>query len=410
MRILLATIGSDGDLQPFYAFARRLLGEGHEVTLAANERYATRARALGIPFVSVAPPWDEAAMRPRIEKILAAPAPLRQLALVVDAFVDEERASIQGLRTLAEAADVVIHTPFFVAAAAVARVTKTKHVTVHFAPMHKASGYGPSGQNLGAWFNVLGWHLAGSMVRRATDSQLNTIVEAVGIPPWRDILLSASHSTLLDFIAVSPHVIPKDASWGEATRVCGYWFLDEPGFVPPKPLEDFVSGAEPPVVLGFGSMPAFPADAITKKIVEAVDGLRRRVVLMSGWAGLGKIPLPDHVLAADFVPHGWLFRRAACVVHHGGAGTTAAAFRAGIPQAVVWHLGDQSMWGRKVSQLGVGPKTIFHKKLTAKGLRRQIDTLLSNEGMRARAARLGAVVRAEDGLGDASRALIAVAR
>ncbi len=410
MRIVLATIGSDGDLQPFYAFARRLLGDGHEVTLAANERYAARARVLGVPFASVAPRWEEAAMRPQIEKILAEPAPLRQLALVIDAFGDEERASIQGLRTLAEAADVVIYTPFFVAAAAAARVTKTKHVSVHFAPVHKARGYGPGGQNLGAWLNVSGWYLAASWVRSATDRKLNTIVEAVGLPPWRDILFSASHSALLDLIAVSPHVIPKDATWGDATRVCGYWFLDEPEFVPAKALEDFVSGSEPPVVIGFGSMPAFPADAITKKIVEAVDGLRRRVVLLSGWAGLGKIPLPDHVLAADFVPHGWLFPRAACVVHHGGAGTTAAAFRAGIPQAVVWHLGDQPMWGRKVSQLGVGPKTIFHKKLTTKWLRRQIDTLLSNEGMRARAADLGAVVRAEDGLGDASRALIAVAR
>jgi sterol 3beta-glucosyltransferase len=409
MRIVLATIGSDGDLQPFYAFARRLLADGHEVTLAANERYAARARALGIPFVGVAPPWDEGIMRPRVEKILADPAPLRQLDQVVDAFVDEEKASIRGLRSLAQAADVVIHTPFFVAAAAAARIAKIKHVSVHFAPMHKARGYGPNGQNLGAWLNILGWHLAGRMVRSATDSKLNAIVEAVGLPPWKDILLSASHSALLDLIAVSPHVVPKDASWGEATRVCGYWFLDEPEFVPPKPLEDFVSGSEPPVVIGFGSMPAFPADAITKKIVEAVDGLGRRVVLLSGWAGLGKIPLPDHVLAADFVPYGWLFPRAACAVHHGGAGTTAAAFRAGIPQAVVWHLGDQSMWGGKVSQLGVGPQPIFHKKLTPKWLRRQIDTLLSNEGMRERAARLGAVVRAEDGLGEASRALTAVA-
>lgn len=80
MRIVLATIGSDGDLQPFYAFARRLLGDGHDVTLAANERYAARARALGVPFVSLAPAWEEAVMRPRVEKIIVEPAPLRQLA------------------------------------------------------------------------------------------------------------------------------------------------------------------------------------------------------------------------------------------------------------------------------------------------------------------------------------------
>lgn len=410
MRILIATIGSDGDLQPFYAFARRLLGDGHEVTLAANERYVARAGALGIPFASVAPRWEEAVMRAHVEKILGEPSPLRQVGLVIDAFLEEEKTSIQGLRTLSQGADVVLYTPYCVAAAAAARITKTKHVSVHFAPVHTARGYAPGGKNMGKWLNVLGWHLAGSMLRSATDSKLNTIVEAVGLPPWRNILLSASHSALLDLVAVSPHVIPKDPTWGEATRVCGYWFLDEPEFVPPKDLEEFVSGSEPPVVIGFGSMPVSPADATTRLIVEAVEGIGRRVVLLSGWAGLGKIPLPDHVLAAEFVPHGWLFPRAACVVHHGGAGTTAAAFRAGVPQAVVWHLGDQPMWAGKVSQLGVGPKTIFHKKLTAKWLHRQIDTLLSNERMQSRAAELGAVVRAEDGLGDAARALLSVAR
>ena len=409
MRILAATIGSDGDLQPFYAFARRLLADGHEVTLVANERYSARARTLGIPFATLAPPWEPDVLRAHAERILAERAPHRQLAFVIDAFMEEQKASIRGLVELSGAADVVIHHLVFVAAAAAAHATNTRNVSVQFAPLHKARGYGPNGRNMGAWLNLLGWNLAGSMVRSATDSKLNTIVEAVGLPPWRDILFSASHSALLDLIAVSPGVIPKDSTWGEATRVCGYWFLDEPGFVPPKDLEAFVLGAEPPVVLGFGSMMG-SADSITAKIAQAVDGLRRRIVLMSGWAGLGKIPLPDNVRVAEFVPHGWLFPKAAGVVHHGGAGTTAAAFRAGIPQAVVWHLGDQPMWAAKVLQLGVGPKAIFHQKLTAKWLRQKIDTLLSNDGMRARAAALGAAVRAEDGLCNAARALSAVVR
>jgi len=182
--------------------------------------------------------------------------------------MEEQKASIEGLVELSGAADVVIHHLVFVAAAAAAHATKTRNVSVQFAPAHKARGYGPTGRNMRA-----------------------------------DVLFSASHSALLDLIAVSPCVIPKESAWGEATHVCGYWFLEEPEFVPPKNLEAFVLGAEPPIVLGFGSMMG-SANSITTKIVEAVDGLRRRIVLMSGWAGLGKIPLPDNVRVTEFVPHG----------------------------------------------------------------------------------------------------------
>jgi sterol 3beta-glucosyltransferase len=161
------------------------------------------------------------------------------------------------------------------------------------------------------------------------------------------------------------------------------------------------------VVIGFGSMTGLDADAITNTVLRAVDGLPRRVVLLSGWAGLGQATLPKHVRAFGFVPHGWLFPRAACIVHHGGAGTTAAAFRAGVPQVVVWHLGDQPVWGEKVAELGVGPACISHKKLSAPWLRARIDTMLRDPQLRARATTLGELIRSEDGLGNAARELAA---
>lgn len=406
MRILIATTGSDGDVQPFFAFARHLLGLGHEVTFAGSGRYVARARALAVPFENLGESWDDDELQRRFARILAEPAPLKQLALVIDTVVEEETAWVPRLTSLAKSVDVVVYPPLLVAAVAAARAAGTRHASVHFAPMHRAMGYGPTGANLGAWLNVLGWKLAGAMLRRRTDAKLNTIVRAAGLAPWRDILLDASHATMLDLVAVSPRVLPKDAAWGAATRVTGYWFLDEPGFAPSPDLASFVTEGEAPVVIGFGSMTGLPADAITRTLLDAVDGLPRRVVLQSGWAGLGRAKLPDHVRAVGVVPHGWLFPRAACVVHHGGAGTTAAAFRAGVPQAVVWHLGDQPLWGAKVAQLGVGPRCVSHKKMTASWLRAQLDAMLSDAGMRARAAALGDEIRAEDGLTAASTALV----
>jgi UDP:flavonoid glycosyltransferase YjiC (YdhE family) len=172
-------------------------------------------------------------------------------------------------------------------------------------------------------------------------------------------------------------------------------------------LRAFVERA-PPVVVGFGSMMGFDAEEKTRRVLDAVKNLDDPVVLMSGWAGLGQMELPSHVRVAGYVPHAWLFSRARCVVHHGGAGTTAAALRAGIPQTIVWHLGDQPMWGQRVERLGVGPRARNHAKADAAYLRASIERMLRDEAMRERARALGAQVAGEDGLGRARRAVEAL--
>jgi len=241
-------------------------------------------------------------------------------------------------------------------------------------------------------------------MRRATDAKLNTIVHAAGLAPWRDIIFKAANSTWLDLVAVSPAVCPLDPAWPASTRVVGYWFLDEPNFVVDEGLRSFV-GDDKPVVLGFGSMHGFDSEATTRMLFEAVRGLPKKVVVQAGWAGLGLGDVPPNVFLAKFVPHSWLFERASCVVHHGGAGTTAAALRAGVPQTIAWHLGDQPSWGRRVELLGVGPKTLSFKKLTSKWLRARLETMLSDATMQDEARVLGSRIRGEDGVAKAAELL-----
>jgi sterol 3beta-glucosyltransferase len=108
--------------------------------------------------------------------------------------------------------------------------------------------------------------------------------------------------------------------------------------------------------------------------------------------------VPDSVFVIDSVPHAWLFPRAAAVVHHGGAGTTAAGLRAGVPSVIVPFFGDQPFWGQRVAQLGVGPAPIPRRELTVERLAQAIHEAVTDPAMRQRAAHLGSNIRAEDGI------------
>ena len=404
MRVLLASTGSEGDIRPFYALGKKLIERGHDVKLAAADRWEKRATDLGVPFVAIDPPWDDEKVRALFARILAERNTMKQLAIVLDGLADDQRLSVAPLKALAKDADVVVYPPLFVAAAAAARATGVPHVSVQLAPVHTATSYGPTGANWGRVLNGVMWRFAKLLMRRATDARLNGIVREAGLSDWHDIMLEAASSKLLDLVAVSPHVMPKDPAWGDHIVVTGYWFLDEPS-APDARLEAFVAAGEAPAVVGFGSMTGFDAKKTMEIILEATRGLNRRVVVQSGWAGLGAGDVPKNVHVASFVPHDWLFSRAACVVHHGGAGTTAAAMRAGVPQTIVWHLGDQPVWGKRVAQQGVGREPRCHHDLDAKWLRATIERMTSDEPMKARARALGAEIAQEDGLGCAASAI-----
>jgi sterol 3beta-glucosyltransferase len=200
----------------------------------------------------------------------------------------------------------------------------------------------------------------------------------------------------------SPAVIPPPPDWGSEIHVTGYWFLDPPDdWTPPPGLEEFLQAGPPPVYIGFGSMSSRNPGEAARQVLEALARTRQRAVIFSGWGGLQPADLPSSAIAIDPVPFSWLFPRCAAVVHHGGAGTTAAGLRAGVPSVVIPFFADQPFWGRRVAELGVGPAPIPRKKLTAERLARAIETAMGDRDMRRRAADLGAKIRTEDGIGRA---------
>ncbi len=206
------------------------------------------------------------------------------------------------------------------------------------------------------------------------------------------------------FYAYSPAVLPRPADWPDRVHVTGYWFLDqEPGWQPPAELLHFLQAGPAPVSIGFGSMASRDAEATLNLVLRALELSGQRGVLLSGWAGIGKgRALPSHVFSAESLPHSWLFPRMAAVVHHGGAGTTGAGLRSGVPSVLTPLAADQPSWARRVHTLGVGPAPLPFQTLTAERLAEAIREAATSPAMRQRAAELGRQIQAEDGLGRTS--------
>jgi sterol 3beta-glucosyltransferase len=197
----------------------------------------------------------------------------------------------------------------------------------------------------------------------------------------------------------SRHVVPMPPEAHPRGRVTGYWFSDAPaGSTLPEELERFVSRPGPVVSIGFGSMATSDPAALADIVREAVHAADVRAVLLTGWGGLVDAPADDRVIVAESVPHDLLFPRVAATVHHGGAGTTGAAVRAGKPTIVVPFTVDQPFWASRMLALGVGPRPIPRRRITADRLASALREVVSDERMAARAEDLGALIRAEDGV------------
>jgi UDP:flavonoid glycosyltransferase YjiC (YdhE family) len=265
----------------------------------------------------------------------------------------------------------------------------------------------PTGFDIPQWlpfsgvFNWLSFRLANLAFIAMVRGTINHLRgELLGLPPvpWR-VYARLDVAEIPILYGFSRHVIPKPADWGEWLHTTGYWFLDSPAsWQPPADLLAFLDDGPPPVYIGFGSMVDMEAEMATRLAIEALQLCRRRAVLLGGWSNLGANGLPETILRLDNVPHEWLFPRMAAVVHHGGAGTTAAGLRAGVPAVIVPFFADQPFWGRRLQQLGVAPPPIPRQKMTARRLAKAIEIASSDVAMARQAARLGAKIRAEDGV------------
>jgi sterol 3beta-glucosyltransferase len=377
MRAVLTNFGTTGDIQPFVALAMEFRRHGHVPILAFSPYYESWIKSLGLEFTAVGPN-----LRRFQQDVMMAqnkgPLSLQQMNALFAPLTAALPQMFGDLQQACAGADVLISGPVQPAARMVHEVSGISFVSVQVA--HFGGGGTPAFQ-------------------RASSLPINQFRSRLGLTPLANPITTDANSSQLALYASSRHVHPIPRDWPPHFHLTGYFFLDEESWQPNESLSKFLEAGEPPVVVTFGSITYEDTDGLTEVVLEAINSANCRAVIQYGWTGLGKgKQLPPHIYAATYVPHGWLFPRAACVVHHGGAGTAASVFRAGVPSIFVTRPGGQPLRARLAQELGCAGPLIPYQRLTAEWLGSAIRKTLANSSFHSAAAQLGKKIRAEKGV------------
>lgn len=379
------------------ALAMALRRAGHEILLAATPTFASEASALGVPFAPVG--MDFQALLARYRSELDPRRPLKAIRLMNRLMLEGLRAEWATLLPLIHGPELVVAAGAALTARSAAEAARVPFRYVAYTPQVLPSAWHPPVMlpltGTPRWLNRLGWWGIRSLYDRILLPTLNALRHAEGLPPVSCAIRHVfSPEPAISLLAADPEVAPAPPDL--PVPQVGAFHLEDPRPLPAA-VEHFLSEGEPPVYLGFGSMPDAEPERTSQLLAEATRRAGCRALLSSGWAGLGTGNLGSHVQVVGPLSHGALFPRLAGVVHHGGAGTTAAATRAGVPQVVVPHLVDQFMNAHYVRTAGLG-LSLSRKDLGVERLASALVRLREDSALRARAAQVGERVRARDSL------------
>ncbi|KAK5215722.1 hypothetical protein LTR47_011185 [Exophiala xenobiotica] len=430
LNIVIQVVGSRGDVQPFVALGQVLRTQyGHRVRLATHGTFKKFVEENGLEFFDIG--GDPAELMafmvknpgliPGIKSLRAGDVGRRQKGMAE--ILEGCWRSCADSDEVQEDADSNSQRPRrrpFVANAIIANPPSFAHI--HCAqklgiPLHLmfTMPWSPTREFPQPIANI---HSSNKATGQITNEMSYTLVDMMTWEGLGDItnnfrkhtlglglLSQAAAVDLLYRLRIpytycwSPALIPKPRDWGPHITISGFYFLSlATNYQPDHDLADFLASGPPPVYIGFGSIVVDDPNAMTKLIFDAVKKTGQRALVSKGWGGLGGEDLgkPEGVFMLGNCPHDWLFQRVSCVVHHGGAGTTAAGIALGRPTVIVPFFGDQPFWGAMVARAGAGPTPIPSKELTADRLADAILDALKPATLE-RARELGDRIKEEKG-------------
>jgi sterol 3beta-glucosyltransferase len=402
-KIVLMTLGTRGDVQPYLALGQGLQRAGFDVTLATSLDFGTDVVAHGLKFAPIHADFQSIVESPDGRAALA--GDLRAIIrLVRHTVLPMTFGLLEDCRRAAEGADALIYHPKSLAGPHLAEKMGVPVWRGFYLPMLVPTSAFPfpllTRTSLGRFANWQSYRLL----------EASQLFLAGTVRRWRQSLgmrseLPRGFERALPVIyGFSRHLIPPPADWDSSVNVTGFWYRDPPSDLNvPVDLLEFLGDGPPPVFIGFGSMSSKNPVQTAEVVCEAVRLAGCRAIVSEGWGGMAIDQLPNQVIQVREIPHEWLFPRVSAVVHHGGAGTTATAIRAGIPSVVCPFAADQPYWGHIVFKHGLGPRPIAQKKLRPDHLAKAIVQAVQDSEIRKRSETMGALVAAEAGVDDAVR-------
>lgn len=414
MKILILTIGSRGDVQPYVALGQGLQAAGHRVRLCTGEMFADFVADYNLGYARMDDEMVRLADSPEGRQMIEGGGNMLKAIKMVRPMQERMMADAWAAAQDFDP-ELIIYHPKTLSGYHIAEKLGIPVILSMVLPSYTPTREFANpliNRDLGGWLNKQTYKIM-PLVSMPYIGVINDFRQELGLAKvgrfFNETVLPDG-SPVPTLYGYSPHIVPRPADWPDSAAASGYWFLEaQERWTPPAGLARYLEAGPAPVYIGFGSMAGTQPERLAAAAVEALLQSGQRGLLASGWGGLSAADLPATIYTIEQAPHDWLFPRMAAVVHHGGSGTTAAGLRAGRPTLVCPFFGDQPFWGRRVHLLGAGPAPIPQKEITAPVLAEAIDRLTGDPAIQAKTRQIGEQLRREDGIGNAVRFVEATA-
>jgi sterol 3beta-glucosyltransferase len=406
--ITIICSGSRGDFQPYIALALELKKIGKDVRITGSRSFESFIRGYGIDFYSIQADIESLNVDPKMLKDAgSSDSPLKML-LTFNKMKKYGVYMVNDFYNACKGSELIIYHPGCTIGYFAAEQFGIPSVLATPFPMHKTKEqlsvvmYGKTKANAitksisYSMIQGMLWMASKDCIKGFWKEKFGKLPINFGSPFERHT--DKKHPAV---ISCSNFVFERPKDWDENIHQMGYWFVEEPNeYVPSEEFVNFLNSGEKPIYIGFGSMSAMEdKEELCKIAVDALAKSGRRGII----CGMGaNANLPDNIFKIDSIPHSWLFNKVSAVCHHGGAGTTAAGFRAGVPSIIVPFSNDQFAWAHRAYDLGVGAKPIPKKELTSDKLAAAINSIYEDTIIN-RARKLGESIATENGAKDCAR-------
>ncbi len=400
MRVLLSSHGSTGDIYPVIALGKALLGAGHTVRFATMPLFKAEIERAGLEFLYLPPDWDQEKLSEQMRVLTRARHPIAQLKAIYRGGLPFVEDLIERMDAALQDCDLLVTTyiaPYYKFLAQRHEVPTALLGFCHCLAPHPESPPFPMRKIqwlprlLDESWNRFWWKMADTAVDLSMNHLMQKPLRKYSIPKFKNFLLGPAELVLM---TVSPKLMKTSRRISPKFQYSGYlrWQTREDTDLEAQ-LIDFCDDAKVPVIT-FGSLTTdHDAENMRRFITNWPS--HKKIIIQSGWANFSSANDSSHILNVGKVSHDQLFRHASCVVHHGGAGTTASALHSGKPAIVVPHIADQPFWAGEIKRLGTG--TIVSKKRWPVTLPAAIQQIEKNTAIQQKAKEAAAILKQENG-------------